>query len=173
MTYSFFFLSYSYYNGVPGGFDLFHEMGREMAFAFEQDVSNWVQGPPHKGIIKIASVLLSHFKPEDITLEVDSDKVTLHGKFCLEREDGFDKSEFKRLFKLPQNVDPTTVTSRITQDGSILVKEGFKRVGEKADEGKFEIKLDVSCFKPEDIKIQQHGNELRVSGKHIVKEGRG
>lgn len=166
----------SYYNQVPRGFDFFHDLWREIALAYEQEVG----GNPccvkrqeqfHNGAVKIASVLLNQFKPEDITLEVDSDKVSLHGQHRSEREDGFDTNEFKRVFKLPQDVDPTTVTSRATQDGSALVIEGSKRVQEKDDDGKFKIKLDVSGSKPEEIKVQIRGKELSVSGKHISEDG--
>ena len=150
-------LSYSHNNREPGWFDFFHELWRQMALAYQQEVGYWVHELSNKGTVKIASVLLRHFKPENIALEVDSDKVILHGKHRSEREDGFYKCEFKRVFPLPQNVDPTTVTSRTTQDGGVLVIEGLKRVEEKEDEGKFETKLDVSGFKPEEIKIQLHG----------------
>lgn len=165
----------NYYNQVPSGFDFFHDLWREIALAYEQEVGNPCcvkrQEQSHKGAVKIASVLLNQFKPQDITLEVDSDKVTLHGQQRSEREDGFDTSEFKRVFKLPQDVDPTTVTSRTTQDGSALVIEGSKRVQEKEDDSKFKIKLDVSGFKPEEIKVQIRGNELSVSGKHTLEDG--
>ena len=143
-----------------------------MALACEQEVGYWVQEQSNKGTVKIASVLLRHFKPENIALEVDSDKVILHGKHRSEREDGFYKCEFKRVFPLPQNVDPTTVTSRITQDGGVLIIEGLKHVEEKEDDGKFETKLDVSGFKPEEVKIQLHGKELIVSGERKLEDGR-
>ena len=143
-----------------------------MALACEQEVGYWVQEQFNKGTVKIASVLLRHFKPENIPLEVDRDKVILHGKHRSEREDGFYRCEFKRVFPLPQNVDPTTVTSRITQDGGVLIIEGLKHVEEKEDDGKFETKLDVSGFKLEEIKIQLHGKELIVCGERKLEDGR-
>ena len=171
----FFFLCCSYYNQVPAGFDFFHLLWREIASAYEQEVGNPYcrkrQQQSHKGAVKIASVPLNQYKPEEITIEVDSDKVTLQGQHRSEREDGFDTNEFKRVFKLPQDIDPTTVTSRTTQDGGALVIEGSKLLEEKEDDGKFEIKLDVSGFKPEEIKVQIRGNELSVSGKHKSEDG--
>ena len=143
-----------------------------MALACEQEVGYWVQEQSNKGTVKIASVLVRHFKPENIALEVDSDKVILHGKHRSEREDGFYRCEFKRVFPLPQNVDPTTVTSRTTQDGGVLIIEGLKHVEEKEDDGKFETKLDVSGFKLEEIKIQLHGKELIVCGERKLEDGR-
>lgn len=94
--------------------------------------------------MKIAFVPLYHYKPEEITLEVDNDNVILHGKHRSEREDGFDTSEFKRVFKLRQEVDPTAITSRATQNGDALIIEGTKRVEGKTEEGKFEAKFDFS-----------------------------
>ena len=164
-------LSYSHNNREPGWFAFFHELWRQMALAYQQEVGYWVHELSNKGTVKIASVLLRHFKPENIALEVDRDKVTLHGKHHSEREDGFNTCEFKRVFPLPQNVDPTTVTSRTTQDGSVLIIEGLKHVEEKEDDGKFETKLDVSGFKPEEIKIQLHGKELIVCGKRTLEDG--
>ena len=98
---------------------------------------------------------------------MDNKKVVLHGLHQLEREDGFEKSEFKRVFNLPHGIDPKTVKSRPSQDGSALVIEGKKQTEEKADEGKFEAKLNFSGLNPEEIKIQLRGNELNITGKHI------
>ena len=156
------FLSCSYYNRAPRGHDFFHDLWKEIARSYEQEAGN-----SHQGTTKIASVPLSHYKPEEISLEVDNGKVTLHGQHQYELEDGFEKSEFKRVFKLPQGIDPKTVKSRPSQDGCALVIEGTKQLEEKTKEGKFEAKLDFSGFKPEEIKIQLRGNELNITGKHI------
>ena len=98
---------------------------------------------------------------------MDNEKVILHGLHQFEREDGFEKSEFKRVFKLPQGIDPKTVKSRTSQDGQALVIEGIKPEEKEANDGKFRAKLDFSGFKPEEIKIQLRGNELNITGKHI------
>ena len=155
-------LTCSYYNRAPRGYDFFHDLWKEIARSYEQEAGNSHQGPT-----KIASVPLSHYKPEEISLEVDNGKVTLHGMHQLEREDGFEKSEFKRVFKLPQGIDPKTVKSRPSQDGQALVIEGSKPEEEEANDGKFRAKLDFSGFKPEEIKLQLRGNELNITGKQI------
>ncbi|KAJ7384667.1 hypothetical protein OS493_020248 [Desmophyllum pertusum] len=163
------------YNRAPRSYDFFHDLWREIAQAYEQQEGNSCcqqrNERPHQGSIKIATVQLNQYKPEEISLEVDSENVTLHGQHRSEREDGFETSEFRRVLKLPQGVDPTTVTSRATQDGGALVIEGTKREEKKADDGKFEAKLDFSGFKPEEIKIQQRGNELTITGKHTSEDG--
>ncbi|KAL9952760.1 hypothetical protein ACROYT_G040055 [Oculina patagonica] len=159
----------SYFNRAPRGYDFFHDLWREvvLANAYEQQVGDYCCPQTHQGSVKIASVLLGQYKPEEISVEVDSEKVTLHGLHRIDREDGFEESEFKRFRKLPQGVDPTSVTSRVTQDGAALVIEGTKRVEEKANDDKFEAKLDFRGFKPEEIKIQMRGNELTITGKQV------
>ena len=112
-------------------------------------------------------MLVRYYKPEEISLEVDNENVILRGQYRLGKEDGFKKREQKRVFKLPQGVDPTTVTSRIAQNGGALIIEGMKRVEKKANDDKFEAKLDFRGCRPEEIKIQLRRNELTVTGKHI------
>ena len=122
---------------------------------------------PHQGTIRIACVLIRHYQPEEISLEVDSEKVILHGQHQCEQEHGFDKSEFVRVFTLPQGVDPTTVTSRINPDNGVLVIEGKRQAEDKANDGEFEAKLDFSGFKPEEIKLNLRGNMLTVTGIQV------
>jgi len=163
VTESFFSFSCSYYNRAPRCYNFFQDLWKEIARSYEQEARN-----SHEGPTKIASVPLSHYKPEEISLEVDNEKVILYGLHQFEREDGFEKSEFKRVFKLPQGIDPKTVKSHPSQDGSTLVIEGTKpEEKEEAGDGKFRAKLDFSGFKPEEIKIQLCGNELNITGKHI------
>ena len=119
---------------------------------------------PHQGTIKIACVLIGHYQPEEISLEVDSEKIILHGQHQCERQDGFDKSEFIRVFKLPPGVDPTTVTSRINPENGVFVIEGIKQEENKANNVEFEAKLDFRGFKPEEIKLHLRGNMLTITG---------
>ena len=161
----------SCYNRAPRGYDLLHDQWREVALPHVQEsgssASQQAKGTSYQESVKIASVLLRHCKPEEISLEVDGEKVILHGRHRLAKEDGFEKSEFKKVFKIPLGVDPTTVTSRITQDNCALVIEGMKRVEKKANGDKFEAKLDFRGCRPEEIKIQLRRNELTVTAKHI------
>ena len=115
--------------------------------------------------VEIASVQLKHYKPEEISLEVDNEKIILHGQHRLGMEDRFEKRELKRVFKLPQGVDPTSVTSRVAQNCGALVIEGIKRE-KKANDDKFEAKLDFRGCRPEEIKIQLRRYELTVTAKH-------
>ena len=135
---------------------------------YEQQKANYRRAmqKPHKKTIQIACVLIGHYQPEEISLEVDSGKIILHGQRQCE-EDRFEKSEFKRVFTLPPGVDPTTVTSRINPDNGVLVIEGTKQSEDKANDGEFEAKLDFSGFRPEEIKLYLRGNTLTVTGVHV------
>ena len=119
---------------------------------------------PNQGTIKIACGLIGHYQPEEISLEVDNEKIILQGQHQCEQEDGFDKGEFMRVFKLPPGVDPTTVTLRINPDNGVLVIEGTKQAEDKANDGEFEAKLDFSGLKTEEIKLNLCGNVLTVTG---------
>ena len=153
-----------------------HDLWRDIALASDEQARDTsfqhiqnklaVQSP-----IKIVSLPLKQYKREDISLDVDGENIILHGQHRSEREDGFENNEFKKIIKLPDGVDPTTVKSRVIKTlnkGSVLVLEGDRRVEEKAkqDDGKFVVKLDLRGFKPEDIKVQLRGHELAVTGKH-------
>jgi len=120
-------------------------------------------------ITKIASVPMSHYKPEEISLEVDNETISLHGLHRFEREHGFISSEFKRYFKLPQGVDSTSVTSRISQNGDLII-EGMKFSKRGVRDRRFKPKLDFRGLKPEEVKIKLRENELTVTGKRISED---
>ena len=126
--------------------------------------------------IRIAYLPLNHYKPDDISIDVDGDEVTAHGQHRLETENGFETSEFKKSFKLPADVDPVTVKSRATSDG-FLVIEGKKRLVEEQeknnDDGKFEVKLDLGGFTPDDIEVKLEGKELKVKAKRTAEDQAG
>ena len=120
---------------------------------------------PHQGAIEIAGVMMGPFRPEEISLEVDGENVILHAQHHYEQEDGFEHFEFKKAFKIPPGVDPTTVALHFhPQDGSVHILAGPKHVEDKANDGKFEAHLDFSGFKPERFKLQVCGNVLTVTG---------
>ena len=169
-----YFHSRDYDEAVPG-FGFLHDLWRDIALASDEQARDTsfqhsqnklaVQSP-----IKIASLPLKQYKPEDISLDVDGENIILHGQHRSEREDGFENNEFKKIIKLPDGIDPTTVKSRVIKTlnkGNVLVLEGDRRVEEKAkqDDGKFLVKLDLRGFKPEDIKVQLRGHEITVTGK--------
>ena len=102
-----------------------------------------VQGP-----IKIASLPLKKYKPEDISLDVDGENIILHGQHRSEGEDGFENNEFKKIIKLPDGVDPTIVKSLVIKNlksGSVLLLEGNRRVEEKANKTMASFRLNWIC----------------------------
>lgn len=156
--------------GVPG-LGLFLDLWRDLALAYEEEAGNTCSGERKEGsaqgAIKIASLPLAQYKPDDISVAIDNESITLHGQHQSEDENGFENREFKKVIKIPEEVDPKSVTSHVSADGSALVFEGNKQVKEKmeADNSRFAVKFDLSGFKPEEIKVQLHGNELTVTGK--------
>lgn len=166
------FIYRSHYNQDVPSFGFFHDLLREIVSAYEQEAGNTGcgrrQNKSTQGPIQIASFPLNQYKPGEISLDVDSENITLHGQHRSEDKNGFENSEFKKVIKIPEGVDPTSVTSRASQDGGSLVLEGIKRVEESAkkDDGNFAVKLDLSGFKPEEIKVQRRGQELTITGKH-------
>ena len=120
---------------------------------------------PPQGAVQIACVLLGHYQPEDISLEVDSEKIILHGQYQFEQDDGFDKSEFTRVFKIPPGVDPSTVTLLFNPDLSAVMVAGIlKHEDDKANGGEIEATLDFRGFKPDGMKFQINGNVLIATG---------
>ena len=62
---------------------------------------------------------------------MDGENIILHGQHRSEGEDGFEYNEFKKIIKLLDGVDPTTVKSRVIKNlksGSFLVLEGDRRL---------------------------------------------
>jgi len=158
------------FSSVSRGYDFRVDKWREVAVPrkSQDSVGQKTKETSYQESEKIASVLLRYYKPEEISLEVDKETVIVRGHHRLGKpEDGFEKRELKKVFKLPQGVDPATVTSRIAQNGGALIIEGMKREEKKANNNKFEAKLDFRGCRPEEIKIQLRRNELTVTGKHI------
>ena len=159
-----------YHSRAPRGFDFGLDKWREVAVPRVQEsecsTRQKAKETSYQESVKIAYVLLRLYKPDEITLEVDNEKVILYGQHRFS-EDGFEERELRGVFKLPQGVDPATVTSRITQDGGALIVKGMKRVEKKPNDDKFEAKLDFRGCRPEEINIQLRRNELTVTGKHI------
>ena len=126
-----------------------------------EETNEDIFGPSH-------NCLAATEQTEEISLDVDDENITLRGQHRSEGEDGFENSEFMKTIKLPKDVDPTTVTSHVTRNGSVLVLSGIKRVEKKIkpNDDKFVAKLNLHGFKPEEINIQGRGHELMVIAKH-------
>ena len=168
-----FIFSYnSHFNQAVPGYGFLQDLWRHTALFCEEQARQKKLMKTYSGPVIIAWLPLNQYKPEDISLYVEDDKLILHGQHRYEGEDGFENSEFMKIIKLPDDVDPTTVTPHVTRDGSLLVLNGIKRVEKKikANDDKFVVKLDLRGFKPEEINIQIRGHELIVTAKHISEE---
>ena len=161
----------SYFNQAVPGYGFLQDLWRNTLFCEEQARQKKLM-KTYSGPVIIAWLPLNQYKPEEISLDVDDENIILHGQHQSEEEDGFENSEFKKIIKLPEDVDPTTVTSHVTRDGSVLVLNGIKRVEKKikANHDKFVAKLDLRGFTPEEIKILIRGNELMVIAEHRSEE---
>ena len=143
-----------------------------MALAQDDRPAFWGRKQSSQGRFKIATIPLNQYKPEEISLDVDPENITLHGLHRSENENGFENSEFKKVIKMPEGIDPTSVMSTPSEDGRDLLLTGIKRVQEnKRDEDKsFAVKLNLSGYKPDEIKVQLRGQELTVTGKQRSEE---
>ena len=113
---------------------------------------------------------LGYYKQDEISIEVDSEKVALHGLHRFERENGFIASEFKRVFNIPEGVDPATVMSRRSKHGDLLIIAAMKYSERRVKDRNFERKLDFRGCKPEEIKIQLRKDKLTVSGESLSED---
>ncbi|XP_004207394.1 heat shock protein 30 [Hydra vulgaris] len=112
---------------------------------------------------------VKHYKPEEIALKVEGQVLQVSGKHHNENETGFESSEFHRKYTIPDDVDPSAITSNISQDG-VLHIEAPKKSHVNSDSVEstkevFKCSLDVQGFKPEEISIQVKGRDLVVHGE--------
>lgn len=140
--------------------------------------------------IHIATLDVRNYRPDEVSLRVEGDILVVKAKHYADGRFGFERNELQRTYPVPQDADPASITSKISQDGYLTIEAtkrvvktadndfvlgGFEtRAGEVAriDDKKFSVLLDVANFKPEEIKVKVVGNELSVSAKHeSEKEG--
>ena len=149
-------------------------MWGDIALAFAQDnrPACCAREQSARGPFKIATFPLNHYKPEDISVDVDDEKITLHGQHRSEDENGFENSQFKKVIKIPHGVDPTSVTRTVSKDGRALVLTGMKRVdkNKKDDDKNFAVTFNLRGYKPDEIKVQHRGQKLTVTAKQRSEE---
>ena len=134
--------------------------------------------------IHIATLDVRNYRPDEVSLRVEGNILVVKAKHYADGSFGFERNEFQRTYPVPQDADPASITSKISQDGYLSIEAtkrvvksaendfavgGFEtRAGEVAriDDKKFSVLLDVTNFKPEEIKVKVVGNELSVSAKH-------
>ena len=117
-----------------------------MALAQDDRPAFWGRKHSSQGRFKIAKLPLNQYKPEEISLGFDPEKITLQ---CLHRsknENGFENSEFKKVIKMPKGIDAASVTSTPSEDGRDFLLTGSERVqeNEKEEDKNFAVKLKLS-----------------------------
>lgn len=130
--------------------------------------------------LQIAQLDVSHYRPEEVSCKVENGKVLVSGKHYAENEYGYEASEFHRSYSLPEGVDPTSVKSRISQDGVLQVEASKQQskpltldqaVGvDETDDTKMLLKFNLAGYKPEEINVRVKGNELVVAAEHKMEE---
>lgn len=124
----------------------------------------------------VAQLDVSHYTPEEVNCKVEDGKVVVTGKHYSENEYGYDSIEFHRSYKLPEDVDPLSVKSRISRDGILQIevtkeqpKPSFVGVDE-TDDKKVSLKINLGSYKPEEVNVRVKGNELMVTAEQKSEE---
>ncbi|CAL1264565.1 unnamed protein product [Larinioides sclopetarius] len=66
---------------------------------------------------------VKHFRPDEIEVKTVDNFVVIHGKHEEQADEhGFVSREFTRRYELPEDVEPHTVTSSLSQDGVLTIQ---------------------------------------------------
>ncbi|CAH2218548.1 alpha-crystallin A chain [Pelobates cultripes] len=94
----------------------------------------WCQSAKVHGVVMVRSdrerfvinLDVKHFSPEDLSVKLLDDFVEIHGKHSERQDDhGYISREFHRRYRLPPNVDQSSISCSLTADG-ILTFSGPK-----------------------------------------------
>ncbi|XP_012555111.2 uncharacterized protein LOC105843824 isoform X1 [Hydra vulgaris] len=114
----------------------------------------------------VVNLDIEHFKPEEVTMKVEGRFLEVCGKHKNINENGFECSEFLRKYTIPDDVDPTALTSTISEDGILQIRAPkmlpLKKDTVEPTKETFKYCLDVKDFKPEEISVQMKGRCLLV-----------
>ncbi|CAD6189976.1 unnamed protein product [Caenorhabditis auriculariae] len=65
---------------------------------------------------------VSHFRPEELQVNIDGRKLTIEGNHESRTEHGTTQRSFVRSFFLPEDVDVSAVRSSLTDDGHLAIE---------------------------------------------------
>lgn len=72
---------------------------------------------------KITTVTgLNDYKPEDISLKVENNRIYVDGKHVSKGKHGSETTEFHRVFSLPSNIMPASVHYRLDLFGELTIE---------------------------------------------------
>ena len=119
------------------------------------------------------SLDVKNYKPDEIMLKVDGDKLLVKGKHRKESEYGFESSEFERAYTIPSDVDVKGFTSRINDTGVLVIeapkiKQDAIQQADQAiqqDDDKFKAVFNVNDYNPDDVSVKVQGNHVIVRGE--------
>lgn len=72
----------------------------------------------------------ANYQPEEITVKVVNNKLAISAKHESKGNDVYEYSEMYRSFDLPDNVDPSAITSRLSSSGELVVEAPLKALPE-------------------------------------------
>ncbi|CAL2045648.1 unnamed protein product [Caenorhabditis brenneri] len=65
---------------------------------------------------------ISHFKPEDIKIEINGRELRIEGSQETKTEHGYSKRSFSKMVLLPEDVDLAALKSAISNDGKLQIE---------------------------------------------------
>lgn len=68
----------------------------------------------------------SNYQPDEITVKVVNDKLSVSAKHETKTDDVYEYHEMSRSFTLPDGVDPDTVVSRLNKNGQLTIEAPMK-----------------------------------------------
>ncbi|CAI2358289.1 unnamed protein product [Caenorhabditis sp. 36 PRJEB53466] len=65
---------------------------------------------------------VSHFKPEEVKIELNGRELKIEGEQETESEHGYSKRSFSKMILLPEDTDLTALKSAISNDGKLQIE---------------------------------------------------
>ncbi|XP_044752623.1 uncharacterized protein LOC123312322 [Coccinella septempunctata] len=127
---------------------------------------------------------LLNCKPEDVKLKMEGNRIIIEGKLFNDKHKE-KPTHFSKHYIMPENCDLKKMRYTITSDG-VYIEAPKRDVEECSDfprledsctnncvdlNDRFEIRLNVQDFKPEDIKIKVNGNTITIKAKRLEEVG--
>ena len=123
------------------------------------------------------------YKPEEVSVKLSDGVVTVRARHHQKTSGGLVTSSMVRRVRLPESVDAAALSSRLTREGQLVLEapplaqaieapeqkevqvapsEEKMQVAEPADKPQFQVAVDVSAFKPEEVSVKVDGGVVTV-----------
>ncbi|KAF1742623.1 hypothetical protein MXB_3314, partial [Myxobolus squamalis] len=139
----------------------------------QRQLYNGIDRP--KEDIFVVKLDVAQFKPIELSVKVEGNKLIIGGKHQNKNRNGHENCDFVREYEIPAEVDLTSITSRITPNGVLIVEGDVRKDDPKcslnndavdvSDACKFHVHVNISGYKPEEISVKLSGSDLVVEGK--------